>query len=104
MLLCFELTIPHVNSWNGKWSGEKNYYAEVRDFGRSRRANEKAQAILDKWYFRYNFDDGWSAGIHVKQVTGREAARIKSKSDGFLGYSWMIDSIRDKMKITAPET
>ena len=34
MLICFTLSMPQVGSWNGKWTGAKNFYAEVINFGR----------------------------------------------------------------------
>ena len=26
MIVCFELSMPNVGSWNGKWSGEDRRY------------------------------------------------------------------------------
>lgn len=96
MWLCFTLTMPNVGSWNGRWSGEGNYYAVVRNF-RSQKAIAAAQLLES--YYHYNFGDGWSAGIHVTEVDGKEVRRIKRKSKGFCGYEWMIDSIIQNGKI-----
>ena len=103
MILCFELSMPNVGSWNGKWSGEDRFYARVVNFGRSKTANEKAKAILNRGYYHYNFGDGWSAGIRVSQVDAKEAAQIRKKSAGFCGYDWMIQSIKDNNKIQVTE-
>jgi hypothetical protein len=95
--LIFELSMPNVGSWNGKWTGESNYYARVVNFselyGKSKKAKEKADSILAKGYFRYNFGDGWAAGIHVRKADGREAVKARKNSKGFCGYDWMVDSI-----------
>lgn len=96
MLLSFTLSMPSNNSWNGKWSGERNLYARVVNVG-----NPTAKEIVEKGYFRYDFGDGWSAGVSVKQVDGKEARRIRKKSRGFCGYDWMIESIRSKGRIEA---
>lgn len=93
MILCFELSMPNVGSWNGKWSGEADYYAKTRSFGRGKEAIAKASEILDAGYYHYNFGDGWSAGVSVRRVDSRESAKIRRRSRGFCGYDWMIDSI-----------
>ena len=95
MLLCFKLSMPNIGSWNGKWTGERKFYAKVINFGRSKEADERAKAILAKGYYHYDFGDGWAAGISVSQVDAKEAARIRRKSSGFRGYDWMIESIKD---------
>jgi len=99
MILSFTLSMPNVGSWNGKWTGVNNLYARVFNFGRGKKANEKAQGILDKGYYHYNFGDGWSAGVTVKQVDAKEAGKIRRGSQGFCGYDWMITSIRNNGKI-----
>jgi len=95
MILCFTLSMPNVGSWNGKWTGANNLYARIINFGKSKKATGKAQKILDKGYYHYNFGDGWSAGITIKQVDAKEANKIRRASKGFCGYDWMIDSIRE---------
>ena len=94
MILAFELSMPGVSSWNGRWSGEGRNYVKVVNMGRTQKAEAKAREILDKEYYRYSFGDGWAAGVSVKQVDAREAAWLRRKSDGFCGYDWMVDSIR----------
>ena len=102
MILCFELSMPNVGSWNGKWGGASDYYAKIVNFGRTKKAEERAQRILDKGYFRYNFGDGWAAGIKVKQVTPSEASTLRRQSKGFCGYDWMIESIKQHIMIRVP--
>lgn len=99
MLLCFELSIPGVGSWNGKWSGADNYYALVRNLGRSKKATEHAQKILAEHYFRYAWSDGWAARISVRQVDSSEAGQIRRRAQGFCEYDWMVQSIIDNLKI-----
>ena len=94
MKLCFELSMPNVGSWNGRWTGEGKCYARIIDFGKSKIGAEKASAILANDSYGYNFVDGWCARISVKEVTSKEATSIKRRSAGFCGYEWMIDSIR----------
>lgn len=89
MLISFKLSMPNNNSWNGKWSGDGIFYAIVR----SVRDKQKANEILKKGYFHYNFGDGWSAGITANLVDSSKAAKIRRKSKGFCGYDWMVDSI-----------
>lgn len=99
MILCFELSMPSVNSWNGKWTGESELHARIVNFGRSQKSNKSAKEILNKGYFRYDFGDGWAAGVSVREINTKESAKIRRKSAGFCGYDWMIDSIRKHNKI-----
>lgn len=92
-MMCFTLSMPSNNAWNGKWTGEGNVYAIVRGTGRTKKYKEEMQAILDKGYFTYSFGDGWTAGITVTEVSAAEAKKIQKKSQGFCGYDWMVDSI-----------
>jgi hypothetical protein len=90
--------MPNVGSWNGKWTGESNFYARTRSF-RGAENLLKAAEILKIRYFHYNFGDGWSAGVTVKQINSAEAAKVNKKTRGFYGYDWMIDSIIEKLCI-----
>jgi hypothetical protein len=92
-IICFELSMPSVGSWNGRWSGEGRCYARIRRFGRNEAAKEQAAKILAGESYCYNFGDGWGASVSVHQVTATEARKIERKSTGFYGYDWMIDSI-----------
>jgi hypothetical protein len=102
MLISFELSMPNSNSWNGKWSGESKLYVKVKSFV-SKKDVLRAESMINQGYYRYNFGDGWIAGISVKQVDSKEAARLRRKSSGFCGYDWMIDSIINKGLIKAPK-
>jgi hypothetical protein len=100
MLIKFELSMPNTNSWNGKWSGEGDLFARVVNFGRGKANDEKANEILDKKSFYYNFGDGWGASVSVSKIDTKEAAKVRKNTAGFCGYDWMISSIRDHGKIT----
>jgi hypothetical protein len=91
--VCFELSMPCVGSWNGRWSGEERCYARIRMFGPSKATQEKAKRILARSSYYYNFGDGWGANISVREVTASEAGKIERTAAGFCGYDWMIDSI-----------
>ncbi len=94
MNICFELSMPGVNAWNGKWSGEGRLYAKVVKFSDSKKAKEKTDKILEKGYYSYSFGDGWRAGVSARKVEGEEMRKIKKNTMGFMGYDWMIDDIR----------
>lgn len=97
MLMEFKLDMPNVGSWNGRWTGEKEYHARVINFtqkyGSSKNALEKADKILKGSSYYYNFGDGWGMDISVRVVDSKEAAKIRKKSAGFCSYDWAIDSI-----------
>lgn len=99
MILCFELSMPNRNSWNGKWSGENDFYAKVVNFGKGKKRNDRAKEVLDKRYFYYSFGDGWAASVSVKKIESKESSKIRRKSKGFCGYDWMIDSIVSNLEI-----
>lgn len=86
--LIFELTMPNVGSWNGKWSGSNNKYTIKR------KVNRKITAMLINKSFYYNFGDGWGANVKVTIAKNREKT-----SNKFCGYQWMIDSILKNGKI-----
>lgn len=99
--LVFELSMPGVGSWNGKWTGSDNYYAVVRDLGRGKAGEEKAAALAGQ-SFGYNFGDGWFARVKVRRLaTAPEVRSIRKRSCGFCGYDWMIDSILKHGEIVA---
>ena len=95
-MVAFLLSMPHVASWNNKWSGEGKIYARLR------RDNEVPAEYIDQ-SFEYRWNDGWGASVEVKKVDAKEAAKIRKCSAGFYGYDWMIDSIIDHGKIITPE-
>ena len=83
MLIAFELSMPHVGSWNGRWTGEDRLYARVVNFtnryGTSKASKDKANSILEKENYHYNFGDGWGANIEVKVVSASQATKIRKK-------------------------
>ena len=93
MIAVFELSMPSVGSWNGKWTAADDYHSIVR----------WVKPMPENDYYRHNFGDGWSAGISVKQVDSKEATKIRRKSKGFCGYEWMVQSILDNGKIIITE-
>ena len=98
MLICYELDMPSVNTWNDKWSGEGQYYARVRSYKK-----DEGEQILSTGEYGYKWDDGWAARISVRKVTAKEARKIRAQSDGFLGYEWMISSIERTGRIHPPD-
>jgi hypothetical protein len=98
MILSFELTMPNVGSWNGKWSGAAKKYYKHRTIG-----VQEIRALLgpdkERRSFHYSFGDGWGANVSVEQVSAREKARRERVSAGFYGYEWMISSILEFGKI-----
>lgn len=102
-LLCFELTMPGVASWNGRWSGEGRCHAKIRSVYKP---NEKPffPTKDNSTSFDYRWKDGWWARVNCRQVTSREAKKIREISDGFCGYDWMIDSILKYGKIVDDDT
>lgn len=102
MTLIFKLSMPGNNSWNGKWSGEGNLYAVVKNIGTAKKTLAKYQPILDKGYYTYHFGDGWVAGISIySSVSAAEVRSIRKRSCGFFGCEWMIDSICQHGEIRA---
>lgn len=104
MLISFELTMPNVASWNGKWSGhDKKYYViknlSKRFVDRQEFLKRLVETGRDSWYYRW--EDGWGASVIVEVIDGKEAAKRRKISGGFCGYNWMIDSILKIGKISA---
>ena len=95
-MIAFFLSMPHVASWNNKWSGEGKIYARLK------KDNEVPSEYIDQ-SFEYRWNDGWEASVEVKKVDAKEAAKIRKQSAGFYGYDWMIDSIIDHGRIITPE-
>jgi len=85
-LIAFELSMPRNNSWNGRWSGDAECFAIVRNI-------RAKKSIPELTSYGYNFGDGWFARVDVREVSAAEARRLRKASKGFCGYNWMIDSI-----------
>lgn len=92
MILEFKLSMPNIGSWNGKWSGEDEYFAKIITFRTKEKIN-RAKEMLEKGGYIYDFKDGWVASVSIRQVDSKEATKLRRKSKGFRGYDWMIDSI-----------
>jgi hypothetical protein len=86
MLLAFELSMPGVNSWNGRWSGEQKPHVKVLNVG--------AKCLAKPGRYGYDFGDGWRASVTVREVDGKTARKLRRESAGFCGYDWMCDEIR----------
>lgn len=94
MLVSFELTMPNVGSWNGRWSGASSKHYLIRKLSK-----DGGEEVLQNKNYYYNFGDGWGANITVEKVDSVEAAKRRKISKGFCGYEWMIDSILKYGKI-----
>jgi len=103
MKISFTLRMPNNNSWDGKWSGDNDLYVIIKDFGRTKKGNARAEELLKQPYHYYAFGDGWGASVHLKEVTPEEARKLKKKSKGFCGYDWMVISILDHGRILTIE-
>ena len=80
-ILCFILSMPKNNSWNNRWTGEKNLFARTKRITENK---EKKLEMLgmdfkkkEEYYFTYDFQDGWIAKVTVKIVSNKEAKEIK---------------------------
>lgn len=96
MILSFELTMPSVNSWNGRWSGaDKKYYVIRKTSKTWIHKQDHFGVLLAKGFdsFYYNFGDGWGANVRVEIITSSEAKKRRKVSAGFCGYEWMINTI-----------
>ncbi len=91
MNMAFELTMPGVSSWNGRWSGEDSRHIIVRSGRTIEQINRMKD--LDGQEFRYQWDDGWCAAVSCTVVDVATARRLRKLSAGFCGYDWMVDSI-----------
>jgi hypothetical protein len=96
MIMCFELSMPNIGSWNGKWSGSNNVYAVIR-FTDNKNVYLPKRGESKSW--DYNWDDGWSARVTARAIYAKEKEKIKNISKGFCGYEWMVDSIIRSGKI-----
>jgi hypothetical protein len=87
IMVLFELTMPRVNSWNGKWSGEGSFY------GISMWLDQEKEKELHGQDFYYDFGDGWEACVSCKKVDPIYGDTMMKRSKGFSGYDWMVESI-----------
>jgi len=97
MFLSFELTMPNVGSWDGKWAGSKKPYFEFRKI--DKKIGIQFMEGQESKNFYYNFGDGWRAKVKVKKILSQEKNKLERISAGFFNYDWMIDSILKNKKI-----
>lgn len=95
-IISFELTMPSVGSWNGKWtSADKKHYIVKSVSDRYLKEQEHLKPLLaegkDSWWYSWN--DGWGANVTAEVIDGEEAKRRRKASKGFAGYDWMVASI-----------
>lgn len=88
--IIFELTMPSVGSWDGKWTGAATKKTVERSV-----SDEKAKEILNKNFY-FDFRDGWGANVEVRYPNKGEKA-----TGLFSGYEWMINSIINYNEIKA---
>jgi hypothetical protein len=91
--------MPNNSSWNGRWSGEGLCYARVVNVGHSKKAREKYEKLAGR--HTYNFGDGWTACVAVREVSATEAKKLRKQTVGFAGYDWMISSLQVHGEIRA---
>lgn len=97
MLLCFQLTMPNNNTWEGKWSGDGKFYYEFRNV-----TKQKIEE-LDGKNFYYNFGDGWGVNIRIEKIDASEKRKRQKISAGFCSYNWMINEILNYGRILTLE-
>lgn len=103
--LSFQLTMPNIGSWNGKWSGSEKVYYRTKSFLKKNAPTSLIEKLKDKnsrgnsLNYYYNFGDGWGANVLVELIDAKEAKKRNKISSGFCGYEWMIDSIIKHDKI-----
>ena len=85
-MIVFRLTMPHVNSWNGRWSQEDELHIRTMD------ERQVPKEVWDKDFY-HHWDDGWTACVSVERMSASEARKLERKSKGFCGYDWMIRTI-----------
>lgn len=97
MILSFELTMPNVNTWNGRWSGQRSKFYIHKNVLKQVAKNILGDKEQNEWY--YAFGDGWVAKVSVIKVSFNEKNKRKLISKGFAGYDWMVDEILKYGKI-----
>ena len=93
-MIVFKLSMPHANSWNGKWSGEKDAHIITKP------DKYVPKDRIDKNYY-YDFGDGWGACVDVIKMNGhsKEYKQMIKNNKGFCGYDWMVNSIINNNEI-----
>ncbi|MFA6973977.1 MAG: hypothetical protein WC238_04560 [Parcubacteria group bacterium] len=101
----FELTMPNVGSWNGKWTGASKKYFLIKSFTEAFFTKTIAPLLDGKtsrsWH--YSWGDGWGANVELQIVDSKEGKRRSKVSAGFCGYEWMVENIIRTGKIKDQE-
>ena len=84
----FRLTMPSINTWNGRWSGEGKHYVIVKKLTSRAVADLLGDESERSWFHRW--DDGWCARVTARVMP---SGSRRPKSDGFCGYDWMIENL-----------
>lgn len=100
-MVSFELKMPNVGSWNGKWTGEDKKYFLGKKLSKDQLSNIPFKNGEASFY--YNFGDGWGASVTAEVVDAKEATRRRKNSKGFSGYDWMVDEIIEHGRILLRE-
>jgi len=98
--VCFELTMPGVASWNGKWSAANEGHYIFKEFA-PKYFEEHKDKLIGSWH--YTWSDGWRACVSSYVIDGNESRRRKRINKGFYGYDWMVNSILSVGEILSPE-
>ena len=85
-MIVFKLSMPHVGSWNGKWTQDDKVFARTY-------SEKKVPKELWNKSFYYRWDDGWTACVSVERMPASDARKIERRSNGFCGYDWMIRAL-----------
>jgi len=93
--ILYELTMPGIGSWNGKWTGADTRHCVIRSY----KTDDVPDKVLAKVNYEHDFEDGWVANIHCSEITELKAASIEAKGFGFCGYEWMVDNIEETGRI-----
>lgn len=96
-IVSWQLTMPNIGSWNGRWTGESNkYYVIEKISDKYLKSKEHFKELLDtgsaSWYYSWN--DGWGANVRAEIIDAATARKRRKESKGFCSYEWMIQTIK----------
>ena len=89
-IICFELTMPNVGSWDGHWTQEEEKHLIFKHVS-DKFFKENEKKLVGSWY--YNFGDGWGALVSGSVIDSKERQKLSKINRGFCGYGWMVQSI-----------
>lgn len=96
LLVRWELSLPNIGSWDGKYSGKRNgMFAYPSRLDRKGEEAKKIQEFIDagKSSFRYNFGDGYTAMWTFTVIPTIKEYNQMNRGDHGTRYDWMIRSI-----------